>query len=327
LIDNLDKLTGLYTRKYFRLRLDEELARTRRYKRPLSIVIFEINYKYFMPEYNIRWSMVYTILKQFGALLLRQLRNVDIAGRYGGEMFTVLLPETPLEGGKIAADRIRKRVEEHTFIGDNVISEVKLAINGGLATCPMHGKSLKEVLSSAHQGLLMSRSEGGNKIVVCPNLLYDEEGKSTLTIEGGLEEEEVEAPGEAEKDTDAPFLKKKKKGRKEIAFKEVPPEEEEIAEKPEEEAKEAEIPEEEEIAEMPEEEAKEAEIPEEEEVEKAGEEAEDKEPEIEQKPEAEEVKEEEKEETEPAKVDTFFEKGDKKPMELWKSLTEIRKIK
>ena len=236
MIDNLDKLTGLYTQKYFNLRLEEELARTRRYKRPLTLIFFEINYNYFMPEYNIRWAMVYTILKQFGALLLRQLRNVDIAGRYGGEMFSVLLPETPIDGGEIASERIRKRVEEHTFLGDNVVKEVRLAINGGMATSPIHGKSIKEMIASAHQALLIARNEGGNKVITCPNILYDDKGKSTIVTGTGTaierkkpditdvfreekKEKAILEKVEKEDKGSKPRLKKKKKGRKVIDFK------------------------------------------------------------------------------------------------------------
>ncbi|MCD4783714.1 MAG: GGDEF domain-containing protein [Candidatus Eremiobacteraeota bacterium] len=203
MISNIDKLTGLYVKKYFVKRLEEELARTRRYKRPLTLILFEINYNYFMPEYNIRWAMVYTILKQFGALLLRQLRNVDLAGRYGGEMFSVLLPETPLIGGKIAAERIRKGVEDHTFLGDSMVKEVRLAVNCGTAAFPIHGKNCQELFSSAHQGLLISRNEGGNKVVICPHELYDNEGNSLLTI--GLEDESAKKAAESKK-ADEPDL-------------------------------------------------------------------------------------------------------------------------
>ncbi len=179
----IDKLTGLYVQHYFEKRMDEELARTLRYKRPLTILMFEINYNYFMPDFNIRWAMVYTVLKQFGSVLLKQLRNVDLAGRYGGDQFMVLLPETPVDGGMIAADRIRKHVEEHTFIGDNVLKNIHIAIDGGMATCPIHGKTRQELVSSAHQGLLIARNRGGNKIIPCPHELYDQEGNSLLIQE------------------------------------------------------------------------------------------------------------------------------------------------
>ncbi|MFP4499125.1 MAG: GGDEF domain-containing protein, partial [Vulcanimicrobiota bacterium] len=99
--EQFDKLTGLYTQKYFERRFEEEVSRTNRYKRPLTLMILEINYDYFKTDANVRWAMIYTILKQFGALLRKQLRNVDIGGRYSGETFVIVFPETNLEGGKI----------------------------------------------------------------------------------------------------------------------------------------------------------------------------------------------------------------------------------
>jgi len=196
LMQNTDKLTGLYVQKYFEKRLEEELARTIRYKRPLTLLLFQINYNFFMPEYNIRWAMVYTVLKQFGSVLLKQLRNIDLAGRYGGDMFSVLLPETPMDGGLVVGERIRKHVEDHTFVGDNVLKNIRIALDGGLATCPVHGKTLREITSSAHQGLLVARNQGGNRVVICPHKLYDDQGKSILIIEDGKE-----APGSPEKES------------------------------------------------------------------------------------------------------------------------------
>lgn len=181
IIQNVDKLTGLYTQQYFETRLEEELARTNRYKRPLSLLLFEINYDYFKPNHNVRWAMVYTILKQFGALLLRSIRNVDIAGRYGGEMFAVILPETPADGGRIVAERIRKAVEEYSFLGDNLKKDIKIAVNGGYASFPIYGKTAGELISSAQQGLIIARNEGGNKVMPCPKKLYNEDGKALVS--------------------------------------------------------------------------------------------------------------------------------------------------
>lgn len=229
IIENVDKLTGLYIQKYFEKRFQEELARTNRYKRPLTLVLFEINYNYFDSEFNVRWAMVYTILKQFGALLLRQLRNVDIAGRYGGDKFAVLLPETSIEGGKVAAERIRKMVAEYSFIGDNLTKEVRIAVNGGIATYPVHGKTVQELLSSAHQGLLIARKDGGNKIVECPQKIYNQEGVPLIYAEA---EQEPEQP-EEEKEVEEKELVEEKT-------------EEELKEKSVEEAVEEEKPEEEE---------------------------------------------------------------------------------
>lgn len=182
--DFKDKLTGIYTEDYFIHRLEEELLRTGRYKRPLTLLSIEINYNFFMPDHNIRWSMNYTLLKQFGALLREQLRNIDIAGRYGGETFLVMLPETPMDGGVVAGERIRRRVEQYSFLGDSNIEQVRLAVNCGLATFPQHGKTVREIISSAQQAMLISRNDGGNSVVICPNDLYSPGGESLLYAGG-----------------------------------------------------------------------------------------------------------------------------------------------
>lgn len=166
--DNIlvDKLTGLYNKKYFEKRLISELARAQRYKRPLSLLLFEIDYNYFVKEYDIKWGMSYSLLKQFGALILKIYRNVDIAGRYEGEMFITILPETPTEGGAMAGERLRKAVEEHTFIGDTHAPQIKIAINVGVVSYPQNGKDIEELVSAANDAVLEARKEGGNKVVV-----------------------------------------------------------------------------------------------------------------------------------------------------------------
>lgn len=169
-----DKLTGLYDQKYFSDRLNEEIARAVRYKRPMSLILFEINYNYFIKDYDIRWGMSYTLFKQFGALINKVYRNVDLAGRYKGEYFAVVLPETPEEGGKMAAERLRKAVLEQEFLGDENIPQVRIALNIGVAVFPKHGKCASELLVSAQQALISSKEKGGNVVVVYDRVLYEE---------------------------------------------------------------------------------------------------------------------------------------------------------
>lgn len=170
--DMKDKLTGLYNPKHFNARIEEELARAARYKRPLTLILFEINFNYFIKEYDIRWGMSYTLFKQFGALINKLYRNVDLAGRYRGEYFAVMLPETPEEGAVIAAERLRKAVEEHVFLGDEKLPEVKIALNIGVAIFPKHGKNTTELLTSAQQALLISKEKGGNIVTTSDRVLY-----------------------------------------------------------------------------------------------------------------------------------------------------------
>lgn len=169
----IDKLTGLYQEKYFLFRLGEELSRSARYKRPLTLLCVSIDYDFFVKDYDIRWAMSYTIFKQFGALMGRTYRNVDLAGRTAGDSFLILLPETGDEGALIAAERLRKKVEGHEFIGDNQLPRVRVAVSVGVAVFPQHGKSADELFSGARKAMLTAVQAGGNRVEMCPHVIYD----------------------------------------------------------------------------------------------------------------------------------------------------------
>jgi diguanylate cyclase (GGDEF)-like protein len=159
-IENTDKLSGLSFRNILKTDLKKSSHVHSRYDRPLTLLFMQINYKHYMPEINVRWGMVYTIIKQFGALLLKHLRNVDLAGRYCGENFMVMLPETPIEGGKVLAERLRKVVSEHRFIGRNTSRDIRVALDCGIATSPVHGKNASELINSGNWPLNEPRTGG-----------------------------------------------------------------------------------------------------------------------------------------------------------------------
>jgi two-component system, cell cycle response regulator len=199
-IEYTDKLSGLFIQEYFEDRLEEELSRIVRYDRPLTLLFMQINYKHYMPEINVRWGMVYTIIKQFGALLLKHLRNVDLAGRYCGENFMVMLPETSIEGGKVLAERLRKVVSEHRFIGETPSRDIRVALDCGIATCPIHGKNASELINSGKLALERAQNWGGNLVVVCPLQLYDLEGNAYVKL---LDEEEIKRESQNRADVPA----------------------------------------------------------------------------------------------------------------------------
>lgn len=167
-----DKLTGLLVKKEFESRLVHEVQRAKRYQRPLTLLMIEVDWEFFEKEVNIRASMPYTIFKQLGPIILRKLRTVDFAGRIAGETFSAMLPETPLAGAFIAADRLREAVEHYEFIGDDLERRFRVAVNIGVASFPEHGKDAEELTNTANKALSMCRAQGGNKTVVYPEVLY-----------------------------------------------------------------------------------------------------------------------------------------------------------
>jgi len=106
-----DFLTGLFNRRYFFEIAQKEFAKALRYNRPLSIMIFDLDlFKNINDTYG--HDVGDQALMQIGDLLRNTIRDIDISARYGGEEFIILLPEMTCKRANIAAERLRKEVEE-----------------------------------------------------------------------------------------------------------------------------------------------------------------------------------------------------------------------
>ena len=126
-----DPLTGLASRRFFEERMSEEWARASRYRRPLSLVTGDLDH---FKQINDRYGhpLGDRVLASVGELLRCNLRQTDIAGRYGGEEFALLLPETDQEGAHLIAERLRCKVKEITF--DHPSGPFSVTISFGVAT-------------------------------------------------------------------------------------------------------------------------------------------------------------------------------------------------
>ncbi len=110
----IDPLTQVYNRLKFNTILDLEVQRSKRYSRDLSIIIFDIDH---FKKVNDTYGHLIgdEVLKGIALLVKNTVRTTDIFARWGGEEFIILLPETPLDGAVIVAERIRKTIEEYIF--------------------------------------------------------------------------------------------------------------------------------------------------------------------------------------------------------------------
>jgi len=135
----IDSLTMLANRRYFDRRLVEECEKFRRYNRPLSLLLFDVDeFKFINDTYgHIAGDKA---LKSIADVLLNGLRTGDVVCRYGGDEFAVLMPETSLEGAWHASERLRLNVERlriHAAPQDNTVraaANIKLSISGGVST-------------------------------------------------------------------------------------------------------------------------------------------------------------------------------------------------
>jgi diguanylate cyclase (GGDEF)-like protein len=153
-----DSLTHLYNNTYFYKYLDREIQKAARYKRPISIVIFDLDD---FKRYNDRYGHLEgdQILRVVGELIKKDLRTVDIPCRYGGEEFAVILPETPAEQAVFVADRARQAVEAHRF------SFATMTVSGGVATYPQDAATAATLLQAAEQALEQAKRSGRNRVV------------------------------------------------------------------------------------------------------------------------------------------------------------------
>jgi diguanylate cyclase (GGDEF)-like protein len=159
----IDELTGLPNYRAFKTHLAREMKRAKRYRSPLSLIMWDIDD---FKQYNDRYghAMGNEALRQVALLLKESLRDVDIACRYGGEEFTVILPETDKKGVLTLAERIRASVEHHAFETGRGSKVDKLTISGGVATYGVDALRDADLMPLADLALYRAKGSGKNRV-------------------------------------------------------------------------------------------------------------------------------------------------------------------
>ncbi len=163
-LSNLDSLTGLFNRRYAESKLEYEAKRVNRRKSDLSILLLDLdNFKSINDNYG--HSQGDLVLGQTGQMLLEELREVDIACRFGGEEFLVVLPDTDLKSAKIVAERIRANLEKKEF--DSAGGTFNITTSIGIA-CYQNGRdqTYSELIERADAALYEAKTSGRNLIKV-----------------------------------------------------------------------------------------------------------------------------------------------------------------
>jgi diguanylate cyclase len=126
-ISNRDGLTTIYNRRYLETRLSSEFDRTRRYGGTFSMILFDLD---FFKKVNDTYGHLGgdKVLVEIAARVRDMLRSSDVIGRYGGEEFVLILPETPLDGARQFAERIREAVAATPVVFDNVPIRVTISM-------------------------------------------------------------------------------------------------------------------------------------------------------------------------------------------------------
>lgn len=154
-----DSLTGVHTRRYFMDRLEEEIERSLAHKTSLSILMIDADH--FKKFNDVHGHLVGDqVLRSISTMIQENTREIDYVGRYGGEEFCVILPDTDSEGGVFVAERIRKTIEESTIRAYD--TNLKITVSIGIASLPRDGKASGELVDHADKALYHSKNRGRN---------------------------------------------------------------------------------------------------------------------------------------------------------------------
>ena len=159
---NRDGLTGLYNHRTFYSLLQDEISRTRRYNRPASLLMLDIDYfKHVNDTHGHQAGDA--VLKGLADLLAKQARAIDRVCRYGGEEITLILPETDATAAMNIAERLCATVERQPFdvAGGKTIA---ITVSIGVATFPQQAHSPEELVKAADAALYAAKQGGRNRI-------------------------------------------------------------------------------------------------------------------------------------------------------------------
>jgi two-component system, cell cycle response regulator len=159
-----DPLTGLFNRAYVDDRFAIELSRARRYGKPMTIAVLDADrFKSLNDTHgHLAGDLV---LRKIGAILRDSFRQSDTAGRYGGEEFVVILPETDIEAAQRKLESVRELVATTAIALTTRGVKAQVTISAGLASFPQDGEDAAELFALADERMFQAKTEGRNRVV------------------------------------------------------------------------------------------------------------------------------------------------------------------
>jgi len=158
-----DELTGLSNHRHFYNQLAREVRRAQRYKRPLTLLMLDLDY---FKSFNDRFGHLAgdQVLREVAEVLRRNARDVDILARYGGEEFAIILPETDLDRAALQAELVRAAVASHAFRGKDSNPQGDLTVSIGVATLIPGMRKIEGLVHDADQALYRAKTGGRNRM-------------------------------------------------------------------------------------------------------------------------------------------------------------------
>ena len=158
-----DGLTGLLNHKTFLNRFAKEIDRSNRFGHHLGLIFFDIDK---FKSVNDTYGHLYGdyVLAEVSRIISKNVRSIDIVGRYGGEEFSVLLVNTDINECKPLTEKIVKKIAEKTYLKDGIA--VNLTISAGMSGFPLHSDNLQSLIDKADKAMYQTKRNGGNGVTI-----------------------------------------------------------------------------------------------------------------------------------------------------------------
>jgi diguanylate cyclase (GGDEF)-like protein/putative nucleotidyltransferase with HDIG domain len=160
----VDPKTGLYNARHFAVVMQEELGRAQRFQRPMSLIMADLD---LLRDINNTYGHLAgdAVLRGIAEVFRQQLRHYDVPARFGGEEFSILLPETPPDQAFEIADRIRRSVASRLFEVETSSEPIRATISMGVAGFPRDGSDMNELVHQADLAVYRAKLQGRNRVL------------------------------------------------------------------------------------------------------------------------------------------------------------------
>lgn len=159
----VDDLTNLYNQRYLSTVLNNEIRRSERRGAEFSVLFLDVDHFKAINDTKGHW-IGSRILQELGRLLKQSIRSCDFAFRYGGDEFVLILPDTPLAGGQIVAERVRASIEKMVFLIEG--HSLKITASIGIASYPQSALTSEEVIHLADEAMYFGKRKSRNIVYV-----------------------------------------------------------------------------------------------------------------------------------------------------------------
>ena len=158
-----DGLTGLLNHKTFLERFEKEINRSNRFEHQLGLIFFDIDK---FKSINDTYGHLYGdyVLEEVSRIISKNVRSIDIVGRYGGEEFSVILVNTNIKDCIPLAEKIVKKIAKKTYLKDGIA--VNLTISAGMSGFPVHSDSIRDLIGKADKAMYQTKLKGGNGVSI-----------------------------------------------------------------------------------------------------------------------------------------------------------------